>query len=199
MSPIVTLLVGATKVEFHAYQDTLCRLPFFRAALTGEFKESKEKIIKMPEDEPAIVSTLLEYLYTGNYTYAYDPHETILAQDIVPTSDLAQGLFHIAVYTTAFKYDCSPLVRGAVANFFTVLKELDGMNVVRLWKAAYSKDLCMPKWGTDLELKGYKEGVTKLVTKLYQDHHDEMETLMSEYPVLALDLLRMTAGSKSTD
>lgn len=200
MSPIATLRVGKKQIEFHAYEDILCRLPFFRAALKGKFKEATEKVIDMPEDEPEIISALVEFLYTGVYTYTYQPRETAFSEDAsnTPIRDLTQGLFHVDVYATASKYDCPLLVEGAVRNFTAVLKELKGIDIVRLWKAAYAKGLYLSEWGTDEVLREFKDGLGKLVTVLYSTHREEMEGTMSEFPALGCDLLRLGSTSSTS-
>lgn len=41
--------------------------PFFTAALRGQFLESHSKRINLPEEIPEIFSSVLEYLYKGDY------------------------------------------------------------------------------------------------------------------------------------
>lgn len=197
MSPIVTIFVGPDSVEFHAYQDTLCRLPFFRAALQGEFREASEKKITMPEDEPEIISALIEFLYTGSYTYTYDPEATTVSEttEDTPVSDLTEGSFHVSVYTVAFKYDCQLLVRAAVASFTHVLKQLNGISVIRLWKAAYAKGLFLSECENDGDLDEFKGGLAKLLKVLYETDREEMESTISEYPALSSDFLRLVVSS----
>lgn len=195
MSPIIILRVGPDKTEFRAYEEILCRLPFFRAALQGSFKEASEKAITMPEDEPEIIAALIEFLYIGSYTYAFAPPPTgeIPA---VPTSDVAQGSFHVSVYAAASKYDCDKLVEGAVRNFTYVMKELKGMDVIELWKAAYGKGLCLGQFEGDGEMKVFMGGLAKLVANAFAEHRGEMEGMVAEYPGLASDLLRLIATGR---
>lgn len=44
MSPTVTLTAGPDAKEIKASQGILCQLPFFRAALEGEFREATTKL-----------------------------------------------------------------------------------------------------------------------------------------------------------
>ena len=41
--------------------------PFFAAALKGQFYESISQRIELPDEEPEIFSSVLEYLYKGDY------------------------------------------------------------------------------------------------------------------------------------
>jgi len=66
-SPIITLIVGCDKRLFACHQDILALSPFFAAALKGQFYESVSKRIELPDEEPEIFSSVLEYLYKGDY------------------------------------------------------------------------------------------------------------------------------------
>lgn len=199
MSPIIILRIGPDKTEFRAYEDILCRLPFFRAALHGGFQEASEKAITMPEDEPETIAALIEFLSTGSYTYSYpvpQPSDAGTAADI-PTSDVAQGTFHVAVYAVAAKYDCDKLVQGALSNFTYVMKQLQGLDVIELWKAAYVKGLYLAQFEDDPDLRTFMEGLQSLVGNVYRAHREEMENMVSEYPALASDILRLITTTVS--
>lgn len=60
----VTLYVGKGRIECRVHGDKLRQLSFFETALQGP-----EKTVSMPKDVPAVISTLLEWLYTGDYKY----------------------------------------------------------------------------------------------------------------------------------
>lgn len=192
MSPTITLVVGEKCVEFHACERILCNLPFFLAAFQGGFKEATEKKITMPEDEPEAVSALIEFLYNGNYTYAY-PRTTERSNiNGVPIADLREGAFHVRVYAIAGKYICEPLVKAAAKNFMTILQQLNGIDVIRYWKTAYDHGLFLSDWEDDEGLAGFKARLAKLLKQLYGDHREEMETTFAECPALSIDFLRVT-------
>lgn len=195
MSPIATLYVGQERLKFHAYQDTLCKIPFFQAALRGKFKEASEQIITMPEDDPGRVSALIEFLYTGNYTYPYDPETTPLrGGSIAPVADLTEGLFHIGIHVIASKYDCPPLVAIAMKNFTAVVTDLVSIDALRLWKAAYSDGLQLPGRRQDFARYHSGNGLVSWVQGLFEENCQEMEKTMSEYPELSCDLLRIATS-----
>lgn len=192
MSPIITLYVGPERIEMHCHEDTLCHLPFFLAALQGNFKEGSEKTITMPEDDPSKVSALIEFLYTGNYTYTYDLSSAQLHEGSnTPVGDLAEGLYHVGVYVVASKYDCPGLSEMAIQNFTVVANELDDIDTLRLWKGAYSADLYLPRHREDFEQYRSGQGLVAWVRGLFDEHGEEMDETMSECPKLSCDLLRI--------
>jgi len=66
-SPIVTLVVGHEQRLFAAHEDVLCHSPYFAAALKGKFLEGSSKRVELPDEEPEILSCVLEFLYKGDY------------------------------------------------------------------------------------------------------------------------------------
>lgn len=78
-------------------------------------------------------------------------------------------------------------------NFVYVLKELKGMDVIELWKAAYAKGLGLGQFEGDGEMKGFVGGLAKLVAEAFAEHRGEMEGMVADYPGLASDLLRLIA------
>lgn len=86
-SAVVTLVVGREQRIFAAHEDILCASPYFQQALHNQplFYEqhspfssptiptspaspaTASKRIALPDDEPEIFSSVLEYLYKGDY------------------------------------------------------------------------------------------------------------------------------------
>ncbi|OCT49107.1 hypothetical protein CLCR_05074 [Cladophialophora carrionii] len=66
-SPIVTLVVGHEQRLFAAHEDVLCHSPYFVAALKGQFLDGGSKRVELPDEEPEILSCVLEFLYKGDY------------------------------------------------------------------------------------------------------------------------------------
>jgi len=67
ISPIITLVVGHEQRLFAAHEDVLCQSPYFAAALKGKFLEGGTKKVDLPDEEPEILSCVLEFLYKGDY------------------------------------------------------------------------------------------------------------------------------------
>lgn len=193
MSPIITLRIGLERTEIRAYEATLCRLPFFRAALQGNFEASAENAIILPEHDPESIGALLEFLYTGSYTYTFQPPVPpgTADEDIITISDVSQGSFHVAVYDVASKCDCEVLGKSALNNFTHVLKQLTGMDIITLLQEAYVKGLYLSKLEADPDLRVFMNGLADLVGDVYGTHGEEMNGMVERYPGLASDLLRL--------
>lgn len=193
MNPTIPLIVGEDRVQFYVHKDTLCQLSFFQAALTGGFKEASEQVITLPEDNSSHVSALVEFLYTGNYTYTYclgtTPHSDGSA---APVGDTTECMFHIGVYVVASKYDCQELAQIAARHIEYVENELDGIDVLRLWKVAYAADM---RFSARTTGPRSGSGLAGWVTKMFKEHREEMEQAFVEFPMLASDLLCTVAAS----
>ena len=66
-SPIVTIVVGNDARLFAAHEDVISASPFFSAIIRGQFLESHSKRITLPDELPEVFSSVLEYLYKGDY------------------------------------------------------------------------------------------------------------------------------------
>lgn len=193
MNPIITLYVGEARVQFHVHKDSLCQLPFFQAALSGNFKEASEHVITLPEDNADHVSALIEFLYTGNYTYAYDAETVqLFAGSTPPTADIAEGVFHLGIHVIASKYDCQGLLEIATRHFEYAESELDGIDALQLWKAAYAVDI---RFSARTKGPRSSAGLAGWVKALFSDHREEMEDTFVEYPLMASDILRVSTCS----
>ncbi|RPB06942.1 hypothetical protein P167DRAFT_609774 [Morchella conica CCBAS932] len=197
MSPIATLLVGPKPDVFHVYERIVCRLPFFTAALNGQFREASHKRILMPEDDPSSIAALVEFLYTGHYTYPHISEDKSSSPDVsedesfssdVPLVDSAEGIFHIGVYVVASKYDCQELSKAAIVSVANVLDGLKGIESVRLWKEAYQSGLNLGHVKDFPELNSKMVGMLK---EVYAEHQEEMAMTVKDIPELGNDLLKL--------
>ncbi|KAI0907176.1 hypothetical protein F4823DRAFT_626501 [Ustulina deusta] len=65
---IVTLIIGRDQRIFAAHEDVLCASPWFQQALLDQNMDPQHgKRVHLPDDEPEIFSSILEYLYKGDY------------------------------------------------------------------------------------------------------------------------------------
>lgn len=63
----MTICVGPEQRLFAAHESVLSRSPFFAAITRGQFLESASKRVVLPEESPEVFSSVLEYLYKGDY------------------------------------------------------------------------------------------------------------------------------------
>lgn len=66
-SPIITICVGPEQRLFAGHEHILSRSPYFQAACKGQFLGSQTRRIDIPDEQPEILSVVLEYLYRGDY------------------------------------------------------------------------------------------------------------------------------------
>ncbi|KAI1167035.1 hypothetical protein F5B18DRAFT_519055 [Nemania serpens] len=65
---IVTLVIGRDQRIFAAHEDVLSASPWFQQALSDQYMDPQTgKRLHLPDDEPEIFSSILEYLYKGDY------------------------------------------------------------------------------------------------------------------------------------
>ncbi|KAL4775371.1 hypothetical protein BDW60DRAFT_141449 [Aspergillus nidulans var. acristatus] len=75
-SPIVTLVVSRDQRLFVAHEDILSRSPYFDSALRDQFPAgSVNKALILPDEEPEVMSCVLEFLYKGDYTPRLQPRK----------------------------------------------------------------------------------------------------------------------------
>jgi hypothetical protein len=129
-SPIITIIVGRDRRLFAAHEDVLSVSSYFSSALE---QENGEKQLNLPEEEPEILSCVLEFLYKGDYfprlLHGKRRHSWSLenAEDINETGGRGSSeatMFHsgvgdivlrdTVVYCAAEKYDLEGLKRLAL-------------------------------------------------------------------------------------
>ncbi|KAL8646350.1 MAG: hypothetical protein Q9226_006898, partial [Calogaya cf. arnoldii] len=62
-----TLIVGPAGNSFTAHAAYLSQSPVFEKMCNGEFKKGQTSEIELPEDDPEVISALIQYLYSGNF------------------------------------------------------------------------------------------------------------------------------------
>lgn len=79
-SPLVTISVGSERRLFAGHEDILCMSPYFATlcrrrnpfqpgvAVPARIVNGSSKRIDLPDEQPEILSCVLEYLYKGDYT-----------------------------------------------------------------------------------------------------------------------------------
>ena len=116
---MVTLLVGEKETPFNVHMDLLCKAsPFFKSAFmgVGDFQETSTKSMKLPEDDPATMDRLIQWIYFGCYsvdseieTNSADQLEEVLHASLMQLSTL---------YVVADKYGIIELQNHALGRLF---------------------------------------------------------------------------------
>ncbi|KAI0409904.1 hypothetical protein F4802DRAFT_5857 [Xylaria palmicola] len=127
-SSIVTLVIGRDQRIFAAHEDVLCASPWFQQALSDQYMDQNGKRIHLPDDEPEIFSSVLEYLYKGDYYPRLIHNKRRNSWEIEPVDEERGAsectIYHHAVdgdilkdtviYCTADKYGMEELKRVAL-------------------------------------------------------------------------------------
>lgn len=79
-SPIIPVRVGPHAEVFSVHRDILTKSEYFRKALDGEFREAEEQAIDLPEEDPAIFSFVVAFLYEEKYV-PVKPLATVLVEE----------------------------------------------------------------------------------------------------------------------
>ncbi|PVI06675.1 hypothetical protein DM02DRAFT_404335 [Periconia macrospinosa] len=66
-SAIITLSIGREQRLFAAHEDVLSHSPYFQNACRDQFFSGANKRIDLPDEDPEVFSSILEYLYKGDY------------------------------------------------------------------------------------------------------------------------------------
>lgn len=77
-SPKVTVLVGEKEESFKYPRDLLGHYsPYFKACFNGNFKEGKESLLRLPEDNPEFFKLLSCFLRDGNVAFSTASPESV--------------------------------------------------------------------------------------------------------------------------
>lgn len=66
-SSIVTIVVGHERRIFAAHEDVLSRSAYFASVFKDQFLEPNGKKVDLVDEEPEVLSCILEFLYKGDY------------------------------------------------------------------------------------------------------------------------------------
>lgn len=67
-SPIIVLIVSKERRLFVAHEDVLSRSPYFRPILRDlAIEDHEDKVVELLDEEPEVMSCILEFLYKGDY------------------------------------------------------------------------------------------------------------------------------------
>ncbi|KPM43328.1 hypothetical protein AK830_g3177 [Neonectria ditissima] len=97
-SAIVTLVVGTEQRLFAAHEDVLCSSPFFLNALRNGYMDAATKRIALSDEEPEIFSSVLEYLYKGDYYPRLVHNKRRNSWELEPTSEEERATVESTVY-----------------------------------------------------------------------------------------------------
>lgn len=69
--PTIKVMVGASQDPFHLHKDIFCEVSsFFRAALTGAFREANDQTVSLLEEDLDTFEKFVQWVYTKSFTLA---------------------------------------------------------------------------------------------------------------------------------
>lgn len=101
----MTLVVGTEQRLFAAHEDVLCGSPFFTHALRNTYSDTSTKRIALPDEEPEIFSSVLEYLYKGDYFPRLRHNKRRNSWEIEPATTEDCGTVESTVYHRSVEGD----------------------------------------------------------------------------------------------
>lgn len=104
-SSIVTLVVGAEQRLFAAHEDVLCNSPYFAHALRNGYMDPTTKRIALPDEEPEIFSSVLEFLYKGDYFPRLVHNKRRNSYELEPTAEDDHRAVESTVYLHGIEGD----------------------------------------------------------------------------------------------
>ncbi|KAI4674179.1 uncharacterized protein J4E84_010792 [Alternaria hordeiaustralica] len=193
----LTVTCGPDSYKVH--KNVVCsRAEFFSRAVKFGGKETEQGSVDLPEDEPAIVKLMMQYIYQGEYDPALPDNElsgsTKITVPPTPTpphkkSRTARQLFlmiHAKLYEIADKYDVVGLKELVIEKFKRACHSF--WNDPSFANAAHHVFSTTPehdKGLRDIVSKTIAEHMAELVKK------PEVEALLTEFNGLAFGLLKM--------
>jgi hypothetical protein len=91
-------MVGAEQRLFAAHEDVLCSSPYFASAMRNGFMDPATRRISLPDEEPEIFSSVLEYLYKGDYFPRLVHNKRRNSWELEAATDEDRGTIESTVY-----------------------------------------------------------------------------------------------------
>lgn len=167
--PAIKILVGPDAAEFHVPSQMLKETStFFTAALKGPFREAREKVITLDDEDVEVFKTYLVWLYYRHFNF----------QDLDGVADdvAAQEMFLVHVYVFADKRGI-PLLGNHAITLLAVLLEQNGPADLSTISEAYkslppNSDLCVALARCEImtsgsELEGLNEETMETLPKAF--------------------------------
>lgn len=95
---VVTLVVGSEQRLFAAHEEMLQASPFFANALRTSYLDPSAKRISLPDEEPEIFSSILEFLYKGDYFPRLVHNKRRNSWELEPATNDERGTTESTVY-----------------------------------------------------------------------------------------------------
>jgi hypothetical protein len=181
--------VGPDEEKFTIHRDIATKARYFAGCLDSSLQESQTMIIKLPEDEPAVIAKLLEYLYSGKFVGPTfnDPDEKPSQEEI------SQILLVVKSYIMADKY-CMENFQNLLMDMLYDMKYICTTNIVSALADAKLLGSPMARYVLrHMARKLFKHGYDRYCSSL-----NDLDNLIRENGPLAHELVKTLATFGST-
>lgn len=111
-NPDVVLYVGEPATAFHVEMEAICEVsPVLKAAFTGNFRESQEKKMNLPEEDIVNFGRFIQWTYTGSYPLAAFEADGTAEDRIMELAEL---------YVLADRYDVATLKHHIIDRMYEI-------------------------------------------------------------------------------
>ncbi|KAI4666975.1 uncharacterized protein J4E79_001656 [Alternaria viburni] len=182
------LTISCNGDTYKVHKNIVCdKIDFFTRAIRFGGKESQNDVVDLPEDDPAVVRRLIQYLYEAEYTPLLpDVDSTGSTPFTNKTNRPNQPLLHAKIYEIADKYEVKGLKDLAREKFKRSCEQFWDNDVFAV--AAHHVFSTTP----DSD-KGLRDLVSLTISKhMCLMDKPEIEALLTEFNGLAFGLLKLT-------
>ncbi|KAK4690266.1 hypothetical protein P7C71_g6484, partial [Lecanoromycetidae sp. Uapishka_2] len=128
--PVVTLFVGEERHVFYVHLKLLCAAsPVFKAAFSGNFKESKDHAMDLPDDDRGTIDRMIQWLYSRDYDLPG-------AKPGPPCNECYKALVMLNIL--ADKYGITELSKQSTKKLFKMFKNYKNPPTMALTKEIYN-------------------------------------------------------------
>jgi hypothetical protein len=126
-SKFAAIVVGPKKARFTVHEELLTyHSPYFRAALTGGFKEAEDKAVTLSEERVPIVEFFVHWLYYQCLPNADDPIDLYDAWNDGEADGELMTSNLIELYVFGDKFDVPGLKSQAMTDLFKHIEDVEG-------------------------------------------------------------------------
>ncbi|KAI0096202.1 hypothetical protein GGR51DRAFT_553681 [Nemania sp. FL0031] len=175
------LTISCGERRYRVHKALICpRSDFFAAACRGDFKENREGIVDLPDDDPRAVEMMVYYFYH----FRYDLAETLTEDVDTDASPMPSALvLHVLIYALAEKYNIQGLKASALEEFkAAVTEQWDADGFLEAAREAYLSTVEADRGMRDIVVDTFCARRELL-------DQEETQELLKEVGLLAYDLL----------
>ena len=205
MSKTITLLVGDNESQYVVHKSLLHSSPVLAKMCDGDFRESSEGIIKLPHDEPDVISCIVDYLYRGDFNFAIDTEEKSV--EVLQHESWSIPIRNVTEDMDAF--DTNPIAAGVPNDTDGGVKQAAAEYLAKVYIVAEKyqlkemQPLILKKIASCIDIETNPEGFFNLSAIIYDGTPDSDETFrpyFREYCVAAIqEIFKKEEGMEFLD